>query len=318
MKKHHVSSSSTKKLQKRFLRASRDNSPEKLKTQCSDLITVPQSNLNTCWFNAVLMVFLFSDGMRAVCKKALRSLVDLRINPGVNDILQRLISLLLLYKQPQNSRQRIYEKAFEYGIKPEDILKSIDAYAPGTFPEDVIQGTSGGYPDKATLVLLQLFGLKARFYSLDRDHTGYYVTDVSQAHPPSVTNGYPDILIVYRQYYKVHGPMVRVSSIQPPNLSFDGRKYVLDSCLLSSLVKKSGHAIAGVTCNGDRMMYNGWVRNNDSRHVPCPLIPVDWTRKGVYLQKTRKTACYSTKRTSSTDYKFDATSPSQVQIMFYT
>jgi hypothetical protein len=317
MKKHHVSTSSEKKLRKRFERASKANSPEKKSARCSDLITVPQSNLNTCWFNAVLMVFLFSDGMRSVCKKALRFLATKKINPGVNDILQRLISLLLIYKQP--NRQKIYEKSFEYGIKPEDILESIDAYAPGMFPPDVIVGTSGGYPDKATLVLLQLFGLKARFYSLESDHTGYVLTDVSHLQPPSVVSYSPDMLIVYRHYYAARsGTAARVSSLQPPKLSFGGRKYVLDSCLLSSIVKKKGHAIAGVTCNEQRMMYNGWVRNNDSLHVPCPLIPVDWTRKGVYLQKAQKKACYTSKRISPMDYKFDATSSSQIQMMFYT
>lgn len=318
MKKHHVSTSSEKKLQKRFLRASKANSLEKSSAQCSELITVPQSSLNTCWFNAVLMVFLFSDGMRLACKKALGSLATKKINPGMNDILQRLISLLLLYKQPD--QKKIYDKAFEYGIKPEDILKSIDAYSPGTFPRDVIDGTSGGYPDKATLVLLQVLGLKARFYSLDRDHTGYFLTDVSHLQPLSVVSRSPDVLIVFRRYYITQGdPLaVRVASLQPPKLSFGGRKYVLDSCLLSSLSKKSGHAIAGVTCSGNRMMYNGWVHNNDSGHVPCPLIPVDWTRKGIYLQKARKAPCYTSKRTSPADYKFDATSSSQLQIMFYT
>jgi hypothetical protein len=265
------------------------------------------------------MVFLFSDGMRSACKKALGSLATKKINPGVNDILQRLMSLLLMYKQPD--QKKMYEKAFEYGIKPEDILKSIDAYAPGTFPRDVIDGTSGGYPDKATLVLLQLLGLKARFYSLDRDHTGYFLTDVSHLHPPSaVSHAGPEVLIVYRRYYIARGggPLaVRVSSLQPSKLSFGGRKYVLDSCLLSSLSKKNGHAIAGVTCTGDRMMYNGWVHTDDRLRAPCPLIPVDWTSDAIYLRKNKSGRCYSSRRTSSADYKFDATSPSQVQIMFY-
>lgn len=323
MKKHHVSGKSQKKLQKRFLRASKDNSPEKVGMNCLNVVTVPQSNLNTCWFNAVLMVFLFSDGMRTVCKKALGPLANRKINPGVNDILQRLISLLLMYKQPQNStRRQIYEKSFNYGIKPEDILKSIDAYAPGQFPKDVIDGTSGGYPDKATLALMMLFSLKAKFYSLGQDVDGYYMTDISHMHSPRVVaDRDPDMLIIYRHYYEdlEDLPKVRIASLQRPSLLAFGRRYTLDSSLLSSLSKNRGHAIAGITCNGTRMMYNGWTSNSTNKKTPCPLIPVDWTEKGLYLQKNNQSnTCYTLKRTSPSDYKFDATRPSQAQIMVYT
>lgn len=51
---------------------------------------------------------------------------------------------------------------------------------------------------------------------------------------------------------------------------------------------KKVHAIAGVTCNSKRYMYNGWMRktvdpgfktNNGTRNigdVPCELMPYDW------------------------------------------
>jgi hypothetical protein len=38
-----------------------------------------------------------------------------------------------------------------------------------------------------------------------------------------------------------------------------------------------GHGIAGVTCNGKRYLYNGWV--NKKTKLPCPLIEFDWFSK---------------------------------------
>ena len=64
-------------------------------------------------------------------------------------------------------------------------------------------------------------------------------------------------------------------------LYIGGFTYVLDSLIVSSLpftthqpIKRSGHAVAGVTCNGRRFLYNGWVDHRTNE--PCPLMEFDW------------------------------------------
>jgi hypothetical protein len=58
-----------------------------------------------------------------------------------------------------------------------------------------------------------------------------------------------------------------------------GWKYKLDGCLLSNLASLdpnqiTGHGLAGVTCNGKRYLYNGWM--NKKTKLPCPLMDFDW------------------------------------------
>jgi hypothetical protein len=68
---------------------------------------------------------------------------------------------------------------------------------------------------------------------------------------------------------------------------YNGDKYILDSCLLSNFntTKLGGHAITGITCNNNRYVYNGWLRDNYSKNkkrilplkkMPCELMKLDW------------------------------------------
>jgi hypothetical protein len=77
---------------------------------------------------------------------------------------------------------------------------------------------------------------------------------------------------------------------------YNGDKYVLDSCLLANYNarKEGAHAIAGVTCNNNRYVYNGWIRQSiydgwlkdifnknitdifKYKHLPCELMKFDW------------------------------------------
>lgn len=98
----------------------------------------------------------------------------------------------------------------------------------------------------------------------------------------------------------------------PHEIKFGNSRYILDTITLQNnnagdqVTTKSGvktvgsHAIAGVTCNGQRYIYSGWVRktkdsarsnkiNNDNNtnvgNTPCPLMPFDWTvdRRSFYI-----------------------------------
>jgi hypothetical protein len=67
---------------------------------------------------------------------------------------------------------------------------------------------------------------------------------------------------------------------------YNGDKYILDSCILANFNKniiKEGHAIAGITCNNNRFVYNGWLRKfydiKTQVHIkklPCELMKFDW------------------------------------------
>ena len=106
----------------------------------------------------------------------------------------------------------------------------------------------------------------------------------------------------------------RVYTGLPKTLVFGPATYVLDSVGLSNVnsgveyvdgkgrVKTAGgHAIAGVTCNGGRFIYSGWMsktvdassdvdpskakKTDKPASKPCPLMPFDWTtnRSNFYV-----------------------------------
>jgi len=71
----------------------------------------------------------------------------------------------------------------------------------------------------------------------------------------------------------------------------NGHTYVLDSCILSNFGEnKSIHAIAGITCNNQRYVYNGWTRTTNDPAMrgqvqettiesPCSLMEFNWNLK---------------------------------------
>jgi hypothetical protein len=71
-------------------------------------------------------------------------------------------------------------------------------------------------------------------------------------------------------------------------ITFNGVKYILDSCLLGNFDKGSNkHSIVGITCNGNRYVYNGWttqtndpaMKDNKIKNgniFPCSLMNFNW------------------------------------------
>lgn len=71
----------------------------------------------------------------------------------------------------------------------------------------------------------------------------------------------------------------------------NGHTYVLDSCILENFGEdRSSHAIAGITCNNERYVYNGWTRTTNDPAMRgqatdtavdsnCSLIEFNWDLK---------------------------------------
>ena len=68
---------------------------------------------------------------------------------------------------------------------------------------------------------------------------------------------------------------------------YNGKEYNLDAVILANWNKnkKSGHAIAGITCKKNKYVYNGWIRRSMdpamadkkiTRNIPCELMKYDW------------------------------------------
>jgi len=69
-------------------------------------------------------------------------------------------------------------------------------------------------------------------------------------------------------------------------ICYNGKVYILDSVVLRNWNDDidNNHAIAGITCEGYKYVYNGWVRtaidnmipDDFKQRTPCELMPYDW------------------------------------------
>ena len=360
---HHVKDMSVRKQLKRLERAASPNKQPVKAMACNTLVTVPQSpGRGTCWFNATLMVHLFSDGMRAVSKSAIAALLrrPRELSAKELDVLQRIASLLLIYKQPQTKISQIYKKAFQYGIRPEDLLRSLYRMDPGFLghsitgasPKNIVKGERGFTIESAAFLCVKLLGIRAKvFETRTTVSNDVYILDVTSLVPgpkygmdiPSLNGSSPDVVLLMRNTWDyddiydiaqrqiTQKQLPKLSSPVPETMRVHGETFVLDSTLMSSKTvsadgKQQGHAICGVTCNGKRMYYNGWTQSG-STATPCALIPVDWSKKPIYLSTGQKretrngSGCYATTKPAAADtsrfFAFNGSDPAQVQILFY-
>jgi hypothetical protein len=292
---------SLKTLQRRLQRTGLPNKNGKY-GGCDDMLVIPQSDgCGTCWFNAVLMAFLFSDLMRQECKNAVAARWS-SSDVLLHDVLQRFASLLMLYKRRVSDAA--YQKIFEHGLKPELILRAVYAYDVDFFrsttalnASSVAVGRTGFFTREAISALLHLLGIphlflkknvlqwKWRSLGTTADPRGGDIrvlcvlsqpVDLPKTPAPYVTG----TLDVKERVLDTHSPPLELQTL--------GGTFRLDATVMSSWNGFSGHAIAGITCDGHRKYYNGW---QISSKRACPLIPVDWRTSPVYIDKS---ICYAT------------------------
>lgn len=146
------------------------------------------------------------------------------------------------------------------------------------------------------------------FYDIDISNFNKLIFDNDKKEIQKILDNSPDVLIINEEMniqniYNNHlqNPQFRkaflfknyktkttdINSIKElkDEIIFNGCVYKLDSCLLGSSIKTT-HAIAGITCNNKRFVYNGWnnqsvdpayiVNKHDNNVNPCALMPFEW------------------------------------------
>jgi hypothetical protein len=283
--------------------------------ECDKVITIPQYS-GTCWFNAILMAFFYSEGMRAVLKENLKNwTVSPKLRKIFTDILKRRYKAYVM-------KQHAY--LFFKVITPEEILRILNEEAPATFNFKPFKRI--GYLNVTYIPrLLDMFGVPA--LHLDAQVKGskvslYYSIVYAgiklQTVPPKNPNkknvqyilryndeplhieiGTPDVVVVKFFEPKVRLLKANLFAEVPLSVFESGdpikvydKEYVHDAFTLANFNIDScrkGHDIAGVTCENQRFMYNGWTRETadpalakeaakKSKPLPCELMPFDWLR----------------------------------------
>jgi predicted transcriptional regulator len=285
---------------------------------CSKLAVIPQYG-GTCWFNAILIVSLYSQYTRKAVIKA-------SINWNKNDsFLMILKEILKIYnKEPEK-----VEKLF-YKIKPEKILlKMINKYNEKELiklykknfkksgisefgynyrnPDYIIKYLNYlkvnilniTYNNENNKYLLNFF--KHHSYDFLKHKLNYNKTIVNNT--KKILKNIPDIIIVQKDdfdyffnfIYNVPDNPYKSSLYEfnikgldkfKDTITLNGYKYRLDSVILGNYnAGIDGHAIAGLTCNNEHYVYNGWDKNYNKfdvnkfrykKSIPCPLMKFNW------------------------------------------
>ena len=331
-------------------------------TKCSRVLPLEQRDAPTCWFNSLMMALFFSQNTRIAIASSLQHISDKRKFPivvKIGKILEgynKTRASEYLYKRLQpkeflGTLREFYPSQFPLPEKGQVFNKDKD---------NSYDGDSLEYMHRM-LQFLEIPHLLLSRPSIKSNNTewSYYNYDLYESkiygsekqlsyrttdstYPKHVDTKDPIILTICTENsfdkdmtdtvssrwkkYKTYPVSGLLSDGHATIIKYNGRKYYLDSMLISNhnRVCTSGHQLAGVTCNGDRFLYNGWTRHTVDKGMSknfqggkeaCPLEPTEWAHTTNFCISAQgcgfdkfvskigtKELCFSTLRNVSMTY----------------
>ena len=281
-----------------------------MNNNCNNVISLKQYG-PTCWFNSILMALLYSDESRKLLLKKSKEW-----NKKIEVF--KTISYILHNKYLRTD-QKYKDYLYFDKIRPEYILKQLYKYNKKKFIFDPIK-KKGGY--KSALYIRKLYKLlgvkvlfldyntydKKLYYSL---YNNFNVQDISKKgiimnfkfKSEKIIQKYcedPDIIIIhidqntvpynkYPDHYKLNNKFEKIlNNLKNLNdtIIYSDNEYINDSILLSNWNQSiGGHSIAGITCKGDKYVYNGWTRTTIDSNMKNDWIKVTRNNKIFYYNK---------------------------------
>ena len=301
---------------------------------CVNLSVIPQFG-GTCWFNAILMIALYSQETRKVLIKSSKTW------DTNNKFLMILKAIAVKYYNKSDKVQALFNK-----IKPEIILfKMIKTYNDinllNALKEFIKKNVSNlGWLDNYITKFFRFINLKCMDITY---YNGLYLLNFDKVISMKAnTNGLidigmnrtylnhdkliketkkeleeiPDVLCVFhhnvntlisstffsnymglsKEEQAIFNPEYNKYKFKIKGLDtyddiiyLNGHKYKLDATTLCNYnVGAINHAIAGITCKGDRYVYNGWTKQSTDpafknegveNNNPCALMKYNWDLK---------------------------------------
>jgi len=299
---------------------------------CEDLKVIPQF-VGSCWFNAFLMVMLYSQNARKAMIKASKkwdkkdkflNILKLILKKNYNDpsiatyynkIQPQLILFKFLKKYNPEMEKFVKEKLkndISFGWNHNYIADFLHFINPKTI--------NLAYFDKTDDIFINFLdnfkytydkSLKIKFIMPDITEEDYIKQNKKKL------SDIPDFICLYHTklnkifnfsqelafktdvFHKRHNLSYSYKDVKinkddiknfKDEIFMNGIKYRLDSCLLTDFnAKFSRHSIAGITCNNNRYVYNGWIKKTldpamrnqleGINEFPCSLMRHDWNVK---------------------------------------
>ncbi len=300
----------------------------------------------TCWFNAILMCTLYSQKSRDLILRTSKSW-NMKIK------IYKIFKHILKYKYVKSKNVEKDIRFFD-DIRPEKILKLLHDHNKKKFMVEAnFDGFSSDIYIKRFYKLLNASCMM--LYNIGNNQVVYdrinhissceLLNDAIRCNIKLKKTSYvrnklaetPDVLIVRCNNYndinkKFYDKMKKdgvadyyvndtnnaknVCSMND-SIKYNGVQYDLDSVILSNCNEQlNNHAIAGITCKGNRYVYNGWtLKTNDAaiinkvlNKLPCELMKFSWNVKKnvpfclnarackldlIYKNKIVKDVCFS-------------------------
>ena len=246
---------------------------------CEVVNVIPQY-LGTCWFNAILMSCLYSQGASNVFRETiLKDGWEVSEDPlkialfNILSYINRIRLFPSLREETKISFQEYLDK-----VRPEHLILKLleeDKYLFEYLKEknktrkEIFLGFLTFYIQ----AFLEI--LKINYLSIFIDENNNQYIRGNKKNPEIII--LQDFKLLEYKPFKEHTyTNINTLKINPDyeELELDGIKYKLDSCLLSNYNNYS-HAITGITCGDKRYVYNGWYNKNKKSF--CPLIQFDWS-----------------------------------------
>jgi hypothetical protein len=271
---------------------------------CTKILTLPQIT-GTCWFNAFITSFFFSDGMGEYLNDIISTLIEKESHlKETEKIRQRreLLELMLLLLKVGEVTKPEDMKQFYTTLSPHNLLQILHDNDRNTFffnPNVHDEGLQGEYYLFAFIHFLQITD-RVLFVTKETKHSdGYGVlfSDVNRSTMELSINknannslniaSNEDIKLAFEKIDYTNIDIVVstdvfdevdmypllpfVSTIQNRNIiSLGNRQYILDSMTLENFNGEScgsGHQIAGVTCGNTKYLYNGYIQKRDIPYI---------------------------------------------------
>ena len=277
-----------------------------MKKNCNNVISLKQYG-PTCWFNSILMALLYSDENRKLLLKKSKKW-DKKI--------EVLNTIKYILQNKYLRTDKIY-KDYEYfdKIRPEYILKELYKYNKKKFIVNPDINNDGYKSALYIRKIYKLLGVKVLYLDLDFKTKKLYYSLFNNVEVVSFDNRgisiinkiknfstiikyfkNPDVIIIniidniivnrYPSWYKINDNYIyskynEIINFSTLNNEVNNNKdiYVQDSVLLGNYNSNvGGHSIAGITCKGDKYVYNGWTRTTIDPNIKKNSQVKDWKK----------------------------------------
>jgi len=274
-----------------------------------EIEVIPQID-GTCWFNAILMAFLYSEAIKKLVIEKATTWTEEEIE---DDKFKKFVIYVLKYNysKPEKIRE-LFKKRFKTSSLLLSLLSKESSL--NVVKENILTETKYtrdvrlyGY-DISSLFLLTKF-LKYFFgelyLSIKYENEKLFLRkSTDETKNPKIIFVYDDrfcnnnlLNLLEIEYFNE----TLINELKLLNETITFNKYKLDSCITKNYNKNKQlqtHAIAGITYKNKPYVYNGWTLTGSSgknkiykqkNKYSCPLFSIDWKTQ---LKSDIKAFCF--------------------------